>query len=110
MGMFVHGINKGNVDENRLVFDVKIARVFTTYQISDQWLLRNITEVNSFDKTLALNLLLTYRLNSGTAFYIGYDDRYQQRDKFDDSIVFPGTGYQQTNRAIFTKFQYLFRF
>ena len=28
----------------------------------------------------------------------------------DDQVNITGTGYQQTNRAIFTKFQYLFRY
>ena len=92
------------------MFDVKILRALSTYQFSDRLLFRNIAEINTFDQTLGLNFLLTYRVNSGTAFYIGYDDRYQQREQFDDHEIFPGSGYQQTNRAVFTKFQYLFRF
>ena len=110
MGFFVPGVNEGSVDENGTVFDVKIFRALSTYQLSDRLLFRNITETNTFDQTLGLNFLLTYRVNSGTAFFIGYDDRYQQREQFDDHEIFPGSGYQQTNRAVFTKFQYLFRF
>ena len=110
MGFFVPGVNEGSVDENGQVFDVKILRALSTYQFSDRLLFRNIAEINTFDQTLGLNFLLTYRVNSGTAFYIGYDDRYQQREQFDDHEIFPGSGYQQTNRAVFTKFQYLFRF
>ena len=45
-----------------------------------------------------------------TAFYVGYDDHYQQREQFEDQVNITGTGYQQTNRAIFTKLQYLFRY
>ena len=110
MGLFLPGVNEGSVDSNSEVFNVKIFRALSTYQFSERLLFRNIAEVNTFDKTLALNVLLTYRVNSGTAFYIGYDDRYQQREQFHDHEIFPGTGYQQTNRAIFTKLQYLFRF
>ena len=110
LGFFVPGVNEGSVDENGQVFDVKIVRALSTYQFSDRLLFRNIAEVNTFDQTLGLNFLLTYRVNSGTAFYVGYDDRYQQREQFDDREIFPGSGYQQTNRAVFTKFQYLFRF
>ena len=110
MGFFIPGLNEGSVDENGQVFDVKIFRALSTYQFSDRLLFRNITEVNTFDQTLGLNFLLTYRVNSGTAFYIGYDDRYRQREQFDDHEIFPGSGYQQTNRAVFTKFKYLFRF
>ena len=109
-GRFLPGLNAGTVDENGLIFNVNIFRVMTTYQFSDRLLFRNISEVNTFDQTLGLNFLLTYRVNSGTAFYVGYDDHYRQREQFDDQELYPGSGYQQTNRAIFTKFQYLFRF
>ncbi len=102
-----------------LVFDVKILRALTTYQFTDRFVLRNITEYNTFDKKLGLNLLLTYRVNAGTAFYVGYDDHYRQGDLIMDDLdgdgyseqVFPSvTALQRTNRAFFTKFQYLFRY
>ena len=63
---------------------------------------------NTFNKTLDASVLLTYRVNSGTAFYVGYDDHYAQGDAIDPK-VFPGTEFERTNRAIFTKIQYLFR-
>ena len=110
MGLFVPGTNEGSADDNGEVFNVKILRAQSTYQFTERLLFRNIAEINTFDETLAFNFLLTYRVNSGTAFYIGYDDRYQQREQFHDHEIFPGAGYQQTNRAIFTKLQYLFRF
>ena len=69
-----------------------------------------VVEFDTYDQTLGLNFLFTYRVNSGTAFYIGYDDHYRQREQFEDQVNITGTGYQQTNRAIFTKFQYLFRY
>ncbi|MXZ72011.1 MAG: hypothetical protein F4Z04_11010 [Acidobacteria bacterium] len=102
-----------------LVFDVKILRALSTYQFTDRFLLRNITEYNTFDKRLGLNLLFTYRVNAGTAFYIGYDDHYRQGDLIYDDLdgdgyteqLFPSvTALQRTNRAVFTKFQYLFRY
>jgi hypothetical protein len=51
---------------------------------------------------------VTYRVNSGTVFYAGYDDRYREGDAI-NRTVFPDTAYRRTNRAIFTKVQYLFR-
>jgi len=103
---------------NDLVFDVKILRALTTYQFTDRFLFRNISEYNSFDQKLSLNFLLTYRVNAGTAFYVGYDDRYQQADRIHrdtngdgiDDRFFQSTALKRTNRAIFTKFQYLFRY
>ena len=109
-GFFVPGVNEGERDESGLVFNVNIFRAMSTYQFTDRLLFRNITEFNTYDETLGLNFLFTYRVNSGTAFYIGYDDHYRQRQQFEDQVNITGTGYQQTNRAIFTKFQYLFRF
>ena len=96
-------------NNDALVFDVKIASAFTTYQFTDRLLLRNITEYNSFTKTFGMNYLVTYRINAGTVFYVGYDDRYQQGDRINEDF-FPTTALRRTNRAIFTKLQYLFRF
>ena len=91
------------------VFDVKIFRTRTTYQFTDRLLLRNITEYNTFDKTLGGNLLVTYRVNAGTVFFVGYDDHYRQGRMIDEA-VFPTTRLLRTNRAVFTKLQYLFRY
>ena len=95
------------------VFDVKIYRAFSTYQFTDRLLFRNIMEFNTFAHTLGANMLLTYRVNSGTVFFIGYDDRYRQGtlilDDNDDPLFFT-TDFERTNRAFFTKMSYLFRF
>ena len=101
------------------IFDVKILRTLSTYQFTDRFLLRNIAEYNTFDRKFGMNWLLTYRVNAGTAFYVGYDDHYQQADRlygdldgdgFEDQLFPSLTTMQQTNRAIFTKVQYLFRY
>ena len=92
-----------------LVFDVKILRTFTTYQLTNRLALRNITEYNSLNRTLGANVLFTYRVNAGTVFFVGYDDHYQQEDLI-DAVRFPTTALRQTNRAFFTKLSYLFRY
>lgn len=80
--------------------------------------MRNITEYNTFNKDLDFNILFTYRVNAGTVFYFGYDDHYRQADQlegdldgdgFDDRLFFT-TDLRRTNRAIFTKLRYLFRY
>ena len=60
------------------VFDVKILRNRLTYQFTDRFLLRHILEHNTSSRSLGNNLLLTYRINTGTVVFVGYDDRYQQ--------------------------------
>ena len=102
------------------IFDVKIYRALTTFQFTDRLLLRNILEYNTFQGTMGANVLFTYRINSGTVFFIGYDDRYQQGDLIFDSAnsqyayqgnpVFYTTDLMRTNRAFFTKISYLFRY
>ena len=105
-------------DENEL-FNVKIFRALTTLQFTDRLLLRNIVEYNTFSRTVGANVLFTYRVNSGTVFFIGYDDNYQQGDLILDSernLAYVGnrelltTDLLRTNRAFFTKISYLFRY
>ena len=109
-----------NIDTSRLtdmrdgaveVFDIKLFRALTTYQFTERLLLRNITDFNTFDDTVGVNFLVTYRINAGTVFFFGYDDRYQQFDRFEqmgDELLLR-RDLQRTNRAVFTKLQYLFR-
>lgn len=94
---------------NTEVFDVRVVRALTTYQFSERLLMRNIMEHNTFARTLAANLLLTYRVNSGTVFFAGYDDHYQQGDRINPTL-YPTASLRQTNRAFFTKLSYLFRY
>ena len=111
LGLFAAGVNDGERKEDGEIFNVNIFRALNTYQFTDRLALRNITEFNTWDGTVALNFLATYRVNSGTAFYIGYDDHYQQHDRFyDDQVNITDRTYLQTNRAVFTKIQYLFRY
>ena len=97
-------------NNDALVFDVKILRALNTYQLTDRFVLRNITEYDTFDKTVGVNMLVTYRVNAGTVFFVGYDDHYQQADLVVDELFPDTTVYTRTNRAFFTRLQYLFRY
>ena len=110
LGFFAAGINDGERSEDGEIFNVNIFRALNTYQVTDRLALRNITEFNTYRGTVGLNLLATYRVNSGTAFYVGYDDHYRQYELFDDQVNAIDRGYLHTNRAVFTKIQYLFRY
>jgi hypothetical protein len=96
---------------NLEVFNIQIIRALTTYQLSERLLVRNISQFNTFSDRLDVNLLFTYRVNAGTVFFFGYDDHYQQREQFEqrgDELLL-SKALQQTNYAIFTKLQFLFR-
>ena len=41
-----------------LLFDVKILRTLSTYQLSDRFMLRSIAEFNTFEETIGMNWLL----------------------------------------------------
>jgi hypothetical protein len=92
-------------------YSVKIMRSTTTYQFTPRLLVRNITELNTGEgskHTLFQNILVTYRVNSGTVFFVGYDDRFKEGNAI-NSTLYTDPNYRRTNRAIFTKIQYLFR-
>jgi hypothetical protein len=100
------------------VFDVKILRATTTYQLTEKLGFRNISEFDSLYKKLDFNLLATYRVDAGTVFFLGYDDHYQQADLIqgdlqgngiNEQLFFRGN-LQRTNRAMFVKLQYLLRY
>ena len=107
-----------NPQDNTEVFDVKILRARTNIQFTDRIALRNIVEFNDFDRTFDFNVLVNYRVNAGTVFYVGYDDHYMQADLIDgdrdgdgipDQLFFTDE-LKRTNRAIFVKLQYLLRY
>ena len=57
-------------------------------------------------------------MNAGTVLYVGYDDHYRQADLIEGDIngddideqLFFENDLRRTNRALFAKVQYLFRF
>ena len=91
------------------VFDVKIFRSRAYYQFSNRLMLRHIMEHNTLRGALGNNVLLTYRINAGTAAFLGYDDRFLRGSQL-DAMRFPTRQFERTNRAVFTKVSYLFRF
>lgn len=97
-----------DVRNDRVDFDVKILRATTTYQFTPRLLIRNILDANTLNRTLGLNLLGTYRVNAGTVFFVGYDDRYRQENRI-DPVRYVESDYRRTNRAVFAKLQYLYR-
>ena len=90
------------------LFDIKIFRAVTTYQFTPRFLIRNISQFNSLDRTLDQNILLTYRVNAGTVFFLGYDDHYREGVQVNPDL-FAESPWERTNRSIFAKLQYLFR-
>ncbi|MXY25834.1 MAG: hypothetical protein F4Y45_15115 [Acidobacteria bacterium] len=91
------------------VYNVQIYRFRSTYQFTTRMLVRYIAEHNTLARTLGNNVLFTYRINAGTVAYLGYDDRYRQ-GRLIDELRFPHDRFERTNRAVFGKLSYLFRY
>jgi len=90
-------------------FNAKVWRVRTSYQLTDRLLMRSVFDFDDYDETLGGNFLLTYRVNAGTVFFVGYDDRYQ-RGGITGVGRLPTSRLERTNQAVFTKLQVLLRY
>lgn len=89
------------------VVDQNIYRTRTTYQFSDRLFLRSILEYDTGLDRFGNNLLLTYRINSGTVAFAGYDDRFERSSFLAQPIGVDRV--QRANRSVFLKIAYLFR-
>jgi hypothetical protein len=106
------------------VYNNHILRSKTTYQHSRELSFRAIVDYNSvlpntslvaLDRTkrLGYDLLATYLLNPGTAFYVGYTDIYgnlRQDPSRPPHLTPSGFPDMNTGRQFFVKLSYLFRF
>ncbi len=78
-----------------------ITRTRLTYQFTRHLFLRLVTQYNDFAKAFEIDPLLSYKINPFTVFFIGSTH---------DMLDYGGpTGYKQTDRQFFVKFQYLIR-
>ncbi len=88
-----------DINTGELFYDGYILRNTTTYQFSEESYLRMISEYNSFEKSINLFPLFSYKLNAFTIFYIGSTNNLREFDKQDRWI--------QSERQYFLKIQYL---
>jgi len=90
-----------SVVTGELFYDGYIARTVAVYQFSSELYFRVIAQYNSFDKSVHLYPLISYKLNPFTIFYAGSTHSLTN---------FGGPyGVQQTARQFFLKIQYLWR-
>lgn len=90
---------------NELFYDGYILRNVSTYQFNKEMYVRLISEYNSFDKSVAVFPLFSYKLNPFTIFYIG--STYNLTDFERNPGVDNSSRYLQTARQYFIKLQYL---
>jgi hypothetical protein len=85
-------------------FEGWITRVSVNLQFTREFFLRLIYQYNGFSKGYDLEPLLTYRINTFTAFYVGSAHRWS-----DFEHEFPAFGIEETERQFFAKLQILFQ-
>jgi hypothetical protein len=78
-----------------------IARATTTYQLTRELHARVVVQYNDFNEAISFEPLIMYRLNPLSVLYLGSTHGYRS---FQEPF-----GFEQTDRQIFLKLQYLFR-
>ncbi len=84
---------------DELFFDGNIYRTVAVYQFNSEILFRTILQYNTFDKSLQLYPLFSYKLNAFTTFFAGVTSNYTDYQG--------DLGFKNTDQQYFIKVQYL---
>lgn len=103
-GLNYSRLRNRSTDEN--YFSGYILRSRVNYQFSRKLLTRIIVQYNDFAERMEIDPLITYRISPFTVFHVGSTHRFQD---FPGQLDQQSMVFQQTERQIFFKFQYLFR-
>jgi hypothetical protein len=92
------------------VYDLDIIYSRTTYQFSRQFFVRAIVQFDSSRYRVLTDLLSSYELRPGTVVYAGYGSLIERRDFTRGEWVLGSGDYQTSQRGLFFKASYLYRF
>jgi len=96
-------------DTGQRVYRVRIVNSKTTYQFTRELFLRGIVQYDSSRNRVLTDTLLSYEMNPGSVFYVGYGSLLEQRDYRDDGWVLGSGRYRESQRGFFAKVSYLLR-
>ena len=96
-------------DTGERVYRVRILNSKTTYQFTRELFLRGIIQYDSSRSRVLTDTLLSYEMNPGSVFYLGYGSLLEQRDYRDDVWVLGSGQYRESQRGFFAKVSYLVR-
>lgn len=102
------GYLENNPGVEREIFSGYIFRTRLNYQFSRPLFVRLIVEYDDFEKDIAIEPLLTYKINPFTVFYIGMASSYQHFDR-EDFTSLDDDKWKLQQRQFFAKLQYLIR-
>jgi len=92
------------------VYDVQIVNTRTIYQFNKYFFLRAILQFDSQRKRLLSDFLASYELRPGTVLFAGYGSLLEQRAYHDGQWIPLQGEYLTTQRGLFFKASYLYRF
>jgi hypothetical protein len=99
------------LDGGSPIYDTFVTRAKLTYQFTSKLFFRVIGEYVDDVEALAVDPLLSYKINPFTVFFLGSSHSFGNFE--DDPATVPieiaEPGFKQTERLFFVKFQYLFR-
>lgn len=97
-------------ETNANLFRGYILRTRVSYQFTRELFLRLVVEYNDFSRSLAVEPLLTYRLNPFSIFYVGSTHGlYELPSVIPSDDMRRPWEFGQNSRQFFLKFQYLFQ-
>ncbi len=94
--------------DNQKIYDYAIYRARNTFQVNKYLFLRAIIEYNTFRDRLTLDGLISFTYIPGTVFYIGYGSAFE-RLEWTGSEYAPTGAFRETQRGLFFKISYLWR-
>jgi hypothetical protein len=92
------------------VYDLDILYSRTTYQFSRQFFVRLIAQYDSSRYRVLTDFLSSYELRPGTVVYAGYGSLIERRDFVNGEWVVGSGDYRTSQRGLFFKASYLYRF
>jgi hypothetical protein len=102
-------VNFDHRDTGERAYSVKIINTKTTYQFTRELFLRGIAQYDSSRSRVLTDLLLSYELNPGSVFYLGYGSLIEQRGYRDDTWYLGEGRFRESQRGFFAKVSYLVR-
>jgi hypothetical protein len=114
-GRFSQGLSYRRVVFNRAsmgerVYDLDIINSRTTYQFSRQFFVRAIVQYDSSRYLVLTDFLSSYEPRPGTVVYAGYGSLIEQRNFVGNEWVSGEGSYETSQRGLFFKASYLYRF
>ena len=106
----VDRVNFNHASTGERVYSVTIVNTKTTYQFTRAFSIRGIAQYDSSRARVLTDFLSSYEPTPGTVVYVGYGSLIERRG-FIDGQWTPLTGtYRTTERGLFLKASYLYRF